>query len=233
MKIQPGIYTLKEFFDLLNITSYTWKKRKEDLLAHLKDYFDYTIELGGYHNTEQTIVIKEVYDDYEPLPRKTCTKEKQEDYKEFALKTIQHYPLNTTTNIARRAITDEYLQNKWHHKRAAAENYIRPVVKDNNLICKDHKQWCKLNKELNIYEPLTEEQYIYFKALLQHLSSNGGVENIAEVVSLYNEGEISREEYEKLVSDVVQMEFQFILGEFCAKYGFIPVKVPYLIINGF
>ena len=51
MQIQTGVYSLKEFCELLNISSYIWKKRKEELLEHLKDYFDYTIEVGGYHNT--------------------------------------------------------------------------------------------------------------------------------------------------------------------------------------
>ena len=230
MQIQTGVYSLKEFCDLLNISSYVWKKRKEDLLEHLKDYFDYTIELGGYHNTEQIVTIKEVYDDYEPLPRKTQIKEKQQDYKTFTLDTIEKYPLNTTSNIARKAIKDQNLQSKWHHKKTAAANYIKPVI-NSSVVCKEAKYWCKLNKDINEYEPLTADQYNDFKDLLQKMSADGGMERIAEIISLYKEGEISKIEYQELVSQIAQIEFQFVFQEFKAKYGFIPVKVPYLKVN--
>lgn len=230
MRIEPGVYTQKELFSLLNISTYTQKHRKEELLEHFKDFFKYTVEVGGYHNITISYIIEEVYADYEPLPRKGQRAEKEADYKTFTLDTIEKHPLNTTMNIARRAVNDKQLQDKWHHKERAAANYIGPVI-NSKLVSKKEKYWCRLDKENNVYEPLTEEQYNYFKGLINNISSTGGLDTMAEVVSLYNEGEISQDEYQNLISNVVTLEFQFVFSDFKSKYGFIPVKVSQLEVN--
>lgn len=230
MQIQTGVYSLKEFCELLNISSYIWKKRKEDLLEHLKDYFDYTIELGGYHNTEQTIIIREVYDDYEPLPRKTNIKEKQQDYKEFTLETIKKEPLNTVSNIARKAVTDEFLANKYHHKSRAAENYIRPIINSDEIL-KGEKVWVCLNKALNIYELLQGEELETIQNIMREfVEKHDSV--VESIVTSLDCGDLTEEEISKQVMSYLRMEYAIAIDSFVAKYGYRPFKVSYLIING-
>lgn len=229
MQIQTGVYSLKEFCELLNISSYVWKKRKEDLLEHLKDYFDYTIELGGYHNTEQIVTIKEVYDDYEPLPRKTQIKEKQQDYKTFTLDTIKQEPLNTTLNIARKAVEDKELKEKYHHAAYSAARYIRPIINSNKVL-KGEKVWVRLDKEKNVYIPLQGEELTYILDLMKNFRQSFS-EQAEEIITSMDTQDLEEISVPQYLTDILSCEYRDTLTAFEAVYGYRPFKVHHLEIN--
>ena len=65
--LKPGIYKLKEeFWPMIGVASSQWNRRKEDLLAWWKEFFDYELLDGK----PLRIKILEVYSEYQPLPRK-------------------------------------------------------------------------------------------------------------------------------------------------------------------
>lgn len=109
--LQKGIiivlYKLKEeFFVKHKITEHQWKRRKEDLLEWLKNYYVYEIINGN----PIMIDIKEVIGDYQPLPRKKIDHaelegQKRSDYEEFTIASLgEEYAPNSKAHIAREAI---------------------------------------------------------------------------------------------------------------------------------
>lgn len=64
----------KEFLPKYNIPLRHWERRKEDLLNHLENYFDFKI-VGS---NPIVIEIYEQYGEYQPLPRKVNITNKEE-----------------------------------------------------------------------------------------------------------------------------------------------------------
>lgn len=130
--IQKGTYKLlKEFFPMNNISDNTWKRRKEDFKIWLSEFCDY--ELTGVRPI--MITIKEVYGDYEPLPRKvnvTNMEQKKKDYEEFTIKALgNNFKPNSQSKVARDAI-DSFGLEKYHHtsQRAVAQRFVGPAFKE-------------------------------------------------------------------------------------------------------
>ena len=130
--IQKGTYKLlKEFFPMNNISDNTWKRRKEDFKIWLSEFCDY--ELTGVRPI--MITIKEVYGDYEPLPRKvnvTNMEQKKKDYEEFTIKALgNNFKPNSQSKVARDAI-DSFGLKKYHHtsQRAVAQRFVGPAFKE-------------------------------------------------------------------------------------------------------
>ena len=129
---QKGTYKLlKEFFPMNNISDNTWKRRKEDFKIWLSEFCDY--ELTGVRPI--MITIKEVYGDYEPLPRKvnvTNMEQKKKDYEEFTIKALGNdFKPNSQSKVARDAI-DSFGLKKYHHtsQRAVAQRFVGPAFKE-------------------------------------------------------------------------------------------------------
>lgn len=130
--IQKGTYKLlKEFFPMNNISDNTWKRRKEEFKIWLSEFCDY--ELTGVRPI--MITIKEVYGDYEPLPRKvnvTNMEQKKKDYEEFTIKALgKNFKPNSQSKVARDAI-DSFGLEKYHHtsQRAVAQRFVGPAFKE-------------------------------------------------------------------------------------------------------
>lgn len=130
--IQKGTYKLlKEFFPMNNISDNTWKRRKEEFKIWLSEFCDY--ELTGVRPI--MITIKEVYGDYEPLPRKvnvTNMEQKKKDYEEFTIKALgKNFKPNSQSKVARDAI-DNFGLKKYHHtsQRAVAQRFVGPAFKE-------------------------------------------------------------------------------------------------------
>lgn len=124
--IEKKIYFFNDFCKLLNIPSYQKDRRKQDLLAWLKEFFDYNI-LGG---KPLRIEILEQYGEYKPLPRKIAgytLEEKLKDYEAFTIAALgTEYKPNSKSKIAREAICS-FGEEKYGH--TSTEGVTRRFVK--------------------------------------------------------------------------------------------------------
>lgn len=211
--LEAKIYSKQELFKELHITKYTWEQRKDDFLEHLQDYCDYKYICEGGKTSQ--FEIYEVYGEYYPLPRKSNREQKEKDYEDFTLKHLREHPINTVANVARNAIQDEILQDKYHHKIGAAQNYIRPVMKSDKL-SKGEYYWCQL--VYDEYIPINEMQLTTLKELFKKCGSH------PEVRAKVESGEITREEAKEELYQKVEYDYNMVMEEFTATFGFRPVR---------
>lgn len=128
--IQCQSYKFNDFCQELHITENQRKRRLEDLLEWLTNFFNYDF-IKGY-KTPHTIIIKEIYGDYQPLPRKNVntTKQKQEDVKTFVC--TQHltseFQLTSKVRAAREYIEEEgYEKYGLTNDKYVASTYVKEV----------------------------------------------------------------------------------------------------------
>ena len=119
----------KEFCKELNITTYQAERRLEDLLEWLKNFFDYEF----YDGKPKRILIKEIYGEYQPLPRKVpsqeaLTAEKRERYTAFTIAALgTEFKPNSQSKVARDAIED-FGYELYHHTNSEA--VVKRFVKE-------------------------------------------------------------------------------------------------------
>lgn len=209
-------YNLTEFKKVLHITKWQWEERKEELLQYLKLYFDYEIQLKG---KSYCFKIKAQYSEYEPLPRKSKTKEIQAFYANEADHILTYKPRNTGTNIAREI---EHCNNKYEHATGTIANYIRPYLKKNYTV--DNRQWCEIDYENFTYNPISDIQLKFLKdQFKKYLTS----ENIADAIADQEAGYTTKEE----AYDCLKGYYTDALNAFKDEYGFRPYKAGELIKN--
>ena len=128
--IKNQVYEFKkEFCKELNITTYQAERRLEDLLEWLKNFFDYEF----YDGKPKRILIKEIYGEYQPLPRKvpsqeTLTAEKKEKYTVFTIAALgTEFKPNSQSKVARDAIRD-FGKELYHHTNPEA--VVKRFVKE-------------------------------------------------------------------------------------------------------
>lgn len=127
--IKEGIYRLKEeFLPMLNISKYTFERRKDELLNWLGDFFDFEIQDGK----PSYIVIKEQYSEYLPLPKRSIkTREMRvHDYEAFVKANLtKDWSCESKAHMSRRAI-EAFGENKYDHKyeKAVTRRYTGPAM---------------------------------------------------------------------------------------------------------
>lgn len=116
-----GIYTLKDFCRQLKIADNQRERRREELYEWLTNFFNYEILDGKPIRIE----IKEIYGEYQQLPRKLpsqnkLNKEKEIDYTNYTLAALgTDFKPNSQSKIARDAIND-FGYDKYKHTNAEA-----------------------------------------------------------------------------------------------------------------
>lgn len=206
--IETGVYQLKEeFIPLLEISSYQYRNRRKDLFDWFKDFFDYEIIDGR----PITIYIKEVYGEYEQMPRKTQERreEKIQDYDNFTKNSLtKEFRYNSKSKVAREAIAS-FGYDKYGHtsQRSVAARYVTPAM--NKYGEQEHKyRWCYYST----YEKLEDEVYSDWKDMLRRYRI--GEQEAANAFYRQEQGEdVSKE----------KNRFAKAVDEFKAKYGDIPI----------
>lgn len=87
MYIELKKYNTEEFKTALKISKRAWDSRREEVLEYIGYYFDFEVIHEGSKNY---YVVKEQYDDWVGIPRKTNTKEMKEFYKEETHKIVDY-----------------------------------------------------------------------------------------------------------------------------------------------
>lgn len=169
--MEVGFYKLKEeFFKQLHISDNSYRRRREDLLEWLKNFYDYELIDGR----PIMIHIKEVYDEYEPLPKKgemgkSLTAEKEKDYAAYIESKFTDEWVYTSKMKESREAIEAFGKEKYHHSSAAAvaKRYIGPAM---NIKCEKslERYWV----DYPSYKPLSEEQVAAWRQILEeeHIS---------------------------------------------------------------
>ena len=202
-------YGLEELKTVLKISKRQWDERKNELLEYFKLFFNYEIAMQG---RSYCFHIKEIYTEYEPLPRKSKYAEIMTFYAKEVDDILKYKPRNTGTNLAREIIAKNNQQN---HKESTAGHYIRPYLKANYTV--SDKDWCRINYDTFSYELLPSEELQYLKQLFNtYLSSEATASAIAD----HEAGYATKEE----AYDRLRGRYNEALFAFKEKYGYRPYK---------
>ena len=220
--LEVGQFKKKELLEMINVSEYQWKGRRAEILENLEDCCDYEIHAGGPNNNI-TFIIKEVFSEFQPLKRKTVLskEEKLKDYEKFTLEELPKHPLNSIANLARNAVEDKKLKEKYAHKDKTAMNYIRPVMKSDKVSAKQ-KYWARL--EGNSYIPLNKDEEQFLRQCFQDCMS---VKEEYELMAMYENGDVEKETIKEALFNKVKGSYDSAMNKFIEEYGFRPIKVTY------
>ena len=220
--LTAGQFKKAELLNMLNISENQWKRRKEEVLALLEDCCSFEMRSGGVNNS-LTFIIKEVYNDNPVLAdkRSATREEKLRDYERFTLEELPKHPLNSIANLARNAVEDEKLKQKYAHKERTAMNYIRPVMKSDKVSAKQ-KYWARL--EGNSYIPLDKEEEEFLRQCFQE---NMHIREEYELMAMYENGDVEKEQIKEALFNKVKGSYDSAMNKFIEQYGFRPIKVTY------
>ena len=221
-----GQFKKAELLNMLNISDNQWKRRKEEVLALLEDCCSFEMHSGGVHNS-LTFIIKEVYNDNPVLAdrRSASREEKLRDYEKFTLEELPKHPLNSIANLARNAVEDKQLKQKYAHKEISAMNYIRPVIKSDKVSAKQ-KYWARL--EGNSYIPLNREEEAFLKQCFQESMH---IREEYELMAMHENGDVEKEQIKEALFNKVKRSYDNAMNKFIEEYGFRPIKATYWEVN--
>ena len=190
-----------------------WKRRHDDVLDHLNDFFSIKeIKKGTRYFYE---VPDELPDSIPKLPRKNDIQGKIKDYETFVDKNlpVEFQPMSKA-KMSRDAIKD-FGKDKYNHNSAAAvaERYVGPAMeklgeKSPTAIWVDYKT----------YKPLDEEQCNYLKHCFS--DNNLSDEDFTELgYDLVKTGIVSNEKLKSMKD-----RYENSITQFKFKYGITPIR---------
>ena len=203
----------REFCKMLKIPDNQVERRTEELLEWLTNFLDYEF----YKGCPNRILIREIYGEYQPLPRKAPRQEewskyKKEKYEEYTKNQFnkQNYEPNSVMKVAREA-KNEFGEEEFGHtsEKAIANRYIRESFYrygENN----NHFVWVNY---LN-YKPLSDDLLFAWAEIRRE--EKIGESEAANAFYAQENGEDITEQ---------KSAYQKALKRFRNKYGITPVCV--------
>lgn len=168
--IEIGIYEFKtEFWPLIGIKKNQWENRKEDLLEWLTNFYDYELLEGR----PLRIHIKEVYGEYQPLPRQVnntaLSEEKKQRYTAFAIASLgTEFKPNSKAKTTREAL-DAFGRKDYGHEnvQSISKRYIGPAF-DQYGETNGIRHWVWYPS----YKPLSEKELECWRLIMaeEHIS---------------------------------------------------------------
>lgn len=219
---------MQNFF---GVSEDTWKKKKDELLFHLSSFFEYEVKYDSkdyrklnYH------IIKQLHEYESPLKKSI---KRDLTYENCIVKTIECNNLQTAKNVSRIIKTDPEIISQKHKEGTVYENtrlnmrkmFGTKVGDIGTKGCILEKIWCKVDKEANLYIPMTEEEIKKFHSIFSQYRK-ADQEEIATYYSDYKGGLITKEELNVAVGKIGISAFIDAQREFKATYNFRPLKVP-------
>lgn len=233
-------YSTQELVKALGISKSVFSHKKDEYLDSLSQAYEYEITYKG-RATFYTIT-KQICDFQKP-ERKNAREKNDAVIHKFISEVVEEDNLQTAANIGRRAFesfgdtktevaelglkestTQEYIRIRM---REMFGTKIRQGGTDGYMM---EKVWCKLNKDYNYYEELSDEIIADYYKILSDIKSEIRKEDV-EAFEDYKNGLITREEYKEFLCDFNCNLFAEAKKMFSAKYGFYPIKVPRYQLN--
>lgn len=216
----------------------TWKKKKNELLFHLSNYYEYEIEYDSNDYRKQNYRIIKQLHEYEPPQKKSVKRDLT--YEKNILKTIEVSNLQTAKNVSRIIKTEPEIL-AFNHKDGTVYEYTRVNMRKmfGTKIGESgtwgyilDKIWCRVITDTNTIIPMSEEEIKNFHSIFTDFR-NSDKDLIATLYSDYQNGIITREELDKEAGNIGLQAFISSQKAFKALYGFTPQKVPLYCISAY
>ncbi len=229
--LEDHVYSTNDMRQFFGVSTDTWKKKKEDLLLHLQQYYEYERYYDEIDRRKIDYHIIRKIEDYEPPKSK---KERQNViYSEQIIKVIEKDNRQTPKNISRIIKNNKEIV-ALNHKDGTIYEYTR--VNMRTMFGKElfeggtmgsiiDKVWCMLDYKNNKYIPLEEEQTEFLYQTF-HTFQKESKEYDLSICSEYESGLISKEEMQEILNENSLNCFITAKQIFKTKYGYFPVKVP-------
>lgn len=237
MDIKVGdTLTTKDMQEFYGVTKDNWKKQKNKFLDNFGRYYEYEVEYKG-RNINYKII--KVLDEYQAIQKKSDKRDKI--YEDGIIDIISEDNIQTAANVARRLESENEDVISLNHTSGTIYEYTR--VKMRNMFGTGvndggskgmmvNKVWCRLVKEYNYYEEMTEKEIQAFFEIYSK-SKDANKENELEIFSDYQTGLITREQMYELIGESGFNCYQSARNEFKNKYGYFPIKVPQYTLSAF
>lgn len=226
---------MQNFF---GVSEYTWKKKKDELLFHLSSFFEYEIEYDSKDYRKLNYHILKQLHEYEPPQKKSVKNDIT--YEKKIIETIENNNLQTAKSVSRTIKTTPEIIG-CNHKEGTVYEYTRlnmrkmfgtKVGESGTKGCILNKIWCRVDKETNLYIPMTEKEIENFHSIFSQ-QRKANQEHIATYYSDYKGGIITKEELNAAVGEIGIFAFINAQREFKATYNFRPLKVPIYCLSAY
>ena len=184
-------------YQFFGVSKDTWKKKKEELLLHLQQFYEYECAYNKFDRRKLDYHIIRKIKDYEPPKGKKARQ--NEIYSKQIVKVIEKDNWQTPSNVSR-------------------------IIKDNKeIVALKHKDGTIY--ENNRYITLEEEQITFLYQTFHNIRKENKKDDLS-ICSEYESGLISKEEMQEALSNNSLNCFIAAKQEFKEKYNHFPVKVP-------
>ena len=228
---EQEVYSTKDMQNFFGVSKDTWKKKKDSLLFHLSNYFEYEVEYDSVDYRKCNYHIIKQLHEYEPPLKKSVKRDLT--YEKNIIKTIEISNLQTAKNVSRIIKTEPEILN-FHHKDGTVYEYTRVNMRKmfgtkigefGTRGCILDKIWCRVITETNLIVPMSEEEIKNFYSIFSECREPDK-EIIATLYSDYQSGTITKEELYKHTGELGLQAFITAQKLYKVMYGFTPQKVP-------
>ena len=225
-------------YNFFEVSKDTWKKKKDNLLLHLQQYYEYEIEYNEKDRRKLDYHIIRQIKDYEPPKGK---KAKQNTiYSEQIINVIEEDNWQTAKNVSRIIKKRKEIMDL-KHKDGTIYEYTRVNMRTmfgreigeggTKGIITD-KIWCIPDTENNVYIALDDTQVKFLYNTFTALKKENRQDDLS-ICADFDSGLMTKEEMQERLSSNSLSCFIAAKNEFRAKYGHYPVKVPVYEISAF
>lgn len=235
---ENSIYTTDEMIEFLGVSKDTWKKKKEQLLFHFGSFYEYEVIYDPKdHRKRNYKILKQLYE-YEPPQKKSIKRDKI--YESQIKDVVEYDSIQTAKNVSR-IIKDTDEIKELNHKDGTVYEYTRVRLRimfgtkaGESGTCGTitEKIWCRLDKENNCYETLSDQEIEAFYKLFKEEKEAAKEEQLTLYCD-YENGLITREELNEQIGESGLSCYLSARNTFNAKYGFYPIKVPVYELSAF
>lgn len=237
--LENHTYSTEDMYTFFGVSKENWKKKKDNLLLHLQQYYEYEIKYNENDRRKLDYHIIKKIKDYEP-PLKGKKAKQNVIYSEQIINVIAVDNWQTAKNVSR-IIKNRKEIVDLKHKDDTIYEYTR--VNMRTMFGKDvgeggtkgtitQKIWCLPDPENNVYLPLDDTQVNFLYSTFNALKKENKQDDLS-ICADYESGLITKEEMQEKLSSNSLSCFIAAKGEFKCKYGYYPVKVPVYEISAF
>lgn len=231
-------YSTEDMCNFFEVSKDTWKKKKNKLLLHFQQYYEYEVIYNEKDRRKLDYHIIRKIKEYEPLQGK---KAKQNIiYSEQIIHVIETDNLQTAKNVSR-IIKDHKEIIALNHKDGTIYEYTRINMrtmfgtKAGEIGTKgriDKKIWCSLDAENNIYLPLDDTKIKFLYNTFSTLKKESSLNDLF-VCADYDAGLITKEEMQNIISFNSLSCFLNAKDLFKEKFGYNPIKASVYELSAF
>ena len=229
--IAGQIYTTNDMIKFFNVSTDTGKKKKEKLLLHFDNFYEYEVEYDSKDRRKINYKIIKQLGKYEPPQKKSVIRNKT--YENEIVKVIEVDNIQTAKNVSR-IIKDTDEIKAFNHTEGTVYEYTR--VRMRNMFgikageAGTHgkiveKIWCRLRTDINLYIDIPQEEIQDFYKFFNK-EKNSIKEAELTLYSDFENGLITRDELNEQIGETGLICFLTAKEKFREKYGYYPIKVP-------